>query len=111
MVAMNDEKILSEEKLSDEELENVAGGKWEQTYYDVKFLNRLNGSCRLHRSGDDIPRSEVENAWRALGVNAEVHWNTSSNHYYIGGKEVSQEAAREYVMEMTGKFMSRSEWI
>ena len=119
MIQMNDEKILADEILSDEELDNVAGGSCYEIAEDSYFLNSLNGSTGRHaplkfKHGDPQAESEIKAAWAKLGVG--VYFDTSEiernhhNRYYIKGKEVSKFAAREYAMEMTGHFMNESEW-
>ena len=56
----NLKKINAElEQLSDEELENVAGGTWNDTADDAKFFHALNGSTPFLR-GIEVAFSRTE---------------------------------------------------
>ena len=42
---MADKDKFADEVMSDDELDNVAGGEAIEMVYDSRFLNSLNGSC------------------------------------------------------------------
>ena len=114
---MAEEKKLSEEKMSDEELDGVAGGNVDETMRDSWFLNSLNGSCERHADFGvvlDMTSEEITNAWSTVGVRAEINsfgfGKQKSNRYWIGDKEVTQEQARQHAMNFVGKQMKESDW-
>lgn len=70
---MADEKKFAEEKMSDDELEQVAGGDCYETADDSRFLNSLNGSTDRYGAtriffGDHS--EEIQSAWAKLGIRA-----------------------------------------
>ena len=95
----NIKKINTElEKLSDEELEKVAGGYVYETAADSQWLY-IFGKCKHSYSVDDIKLSqstdkeeEVKAAWAKIGVGYEYS-SEEHNKYYIDGKEVSSREA------------------
>ena len=105
------------EKLSDEQLEQVAGGTWNQTAEDSRFLNSLNGSTDRYGAtkicwtpGTKI-EEEVQRGWATVGINFTWHGGAiSDNEYYLNGKKISQSDARRHAMEVTGKFMDVKDW-
>ncbi|MBR3623034.1 MAG: hypothetical protein IKN43_06775 [Selenomonadaceae bacterium] len=120
----NREEILKKinlelNKLSDEELEQVAGGNAEQTSNDSRFLNSLNGST--DRYGPEriawsfgIHNAEIEKGWATVGIKATVYFACGgfgkSNRYYLNGREISQEEARQHAMEVTQHYMTEKDW-
>ena len=111
---MADEKILKDELLSDEELEQVAGGKAEETAADSRFLNSLNGSCRRYTkySINSINKPSIKNAWAQVGIQADLSpsGSHSPNRYYLNGHRITQEQARQHAMDFVGKQMKESDW-
>ena len=120
----NREEILKKinaelEMMSDEELENVAGGNAEQTSNDSRFLNSLNGST--DRYGPEriawsfgIHNAEIERGWATVGIKAEVYFACGAfgrhNRYYLNGKQITQEEARQHAMKVTKHFMTEKDW-
>ena len=114
---MEEEKKFANEKLSDDELEKVAGGTWGQTADDSRFLNSLNGSTDRYGAtkisltpGTKI-EEEVQRGWATVGI--DFHWHggaVSDNEYYLNGKKISQSEAREHAMQVTGRFIDRDRW-
>lgn len=91
---MADEKILDEELLDDDDLEEVAGGTEQETSYDVAFLEKV---LKVVKPGFD---SEVYGTsqglrayamWEAVGV--EFQENNGANEYWINGQQVSRKKA------------------
>ena len=116
----NLKKINDElEKLSDEQLEQVAGGNAEETANDSRFLNSLNGST--DRYGPEriawsfgVHNAEIEKGWATVGIKAEVYFACGGfgkhNRYYLNGRQITQEEARQYAMKKTGHFMTEKDW-
>lgn len=98
---MAEEKILNEEVMSQEELENVAGGTYNQTAADSRFLHDLNGSTDGYSAGSaffihsKISR-EVTAAWSKLGISVDTSWGCPDNKYYLDGKEITRREAINY---------------
>ena len=116
---MIDNKILEDAAMSDEELDNVAGGTSYEMADDSRFLNSLNGSCdrygatRIIFNGmfSDSIKTEVENAWAKVGIKARFDYDYgTSNVYSLNGRKITQEQARQHAMEVTGHHMTESDW-
>jgi len=116
----NLKKINDElEAMSDDELSMVAGGTKTETANDSRFLNSLNGSCDRYGTykvspstpGSDARREEIKNAWAKVGIKAtlavEYDWQ---NTYYLDGKQITQEEARQHAMNVTGHHMTEKDW-
>ncbi len=100
---MADEKILKEENLSDEELENVAGGTYTETAGDTKFLYE-HGLMDYWRYTSTLAftwlsdSKEVDAAWAKAGITCcTVPGDNSNNKYWAGGKEISRDEAMNIV--------------
>jgi len=113
------DKINDElERMSDAELDRVAGGGIMETTRDSQFLNRLNGSTERYNIWQISVGNhdgEIVRAWANLGVQAVVHSGTflsdgSDNRYFIDGKEVTQDQARLHAMNVTGHYMTWYDW-
>ena len=111
---------LELEKMSDEELDNVAGGSVYEMADDSRFLNSLNGSTNRYgatRMWFDTAKQgdKLKAAWAELGIEMEYsgglnYFGMSCNTYKLNGKEITQEEARQHAMEVTGHHMERKEW-
>ena len=113
------DKINDElERMSDAELDRVAGGGIMETTRDSQLLNRLNGSTERYNIWQISVGNhdgEIVRAWAALGVQAIIHSGTflsdgSDNRYFIDGKEVTQDQARLHAMNVTGHYMTWDDW-
>ena len=105
------------EQLNDEELENVAGGTWNDTADDAKFFHALNGSTPFLR-GIEVAFSRTEpllntlkREWSKVGVvflpyDGAIY----GNRYFIGSEEVTQGEARRHAMEVTGIILDGPDW-
>ena len=110
----NIKKINAElEMLTDDELENVAGGTYNNTAADSRALNELglgiSGRSALecfwiptfHKAAKD-----VANVFDQFGIRVEQSWEAVQNRYYIagtGGKEISRQEAFQIVADALGK--------
>ena len=90
---MADTKILSEEILSDDELENVAGGTRMETYADGKELYKRG----LLSEDDSMSSTPVREAIHKLGYNYKDHggmavFGAKNNEYFNKqGVSISRE--------------------
>ena len=118
---MIDNKILEDEAMSDDELNNVAGGTSYEMADDSRFLNSLNGSCDRYGATkilfngmfSDSIKTEVENAWATVGIKARCDYDlycATSNVYSLNGRKITQEQARQHAMKVVGKQMTESDW-
>jgi len=89
------------EQLSDEELENIAGGNFEQTADDSQFLYKhglvddwhgFNGTVFKWKS---VSR-EVDDGWAKAGITCCTS-PFNANKYWHGGKEISRDEAIKIV--------------
>ena len=73
----NIKKINDElEKLSDDELDKVAGGSMYETSLDASFLYGLNGSCGLYSAEQVLGGkhdAEIAAAWKSVGILAKIN--------------------------------------
>ena len=116
---MADKDKFADEVMSDEELDQVAGGDSKQTSNDSRFLNSLNGSCdrygeaRIAFSAGTLSE-EIEKAWATVGIKADVSFAMGdfgrNNRYYLNGQQITQEQARQHAMNVTGHHMTESDW-
>lgn len=117
-MAENDK--FADEKLTDDELDRVAGGDCSETANDSRFLNSLNGSTdrygatRLLFTGgdsDDKICAEIEAGWAKVGIKATINTSAASrNLYSLNGTYISQEEARQHAMNVTGHHMTEKDW-
>ena len=114
------ENKFADEIMSDDELDNVAGGNCYESADDSRFLNSLNGSCnrygatRVWYEGTDLTE-EIEKAWATVGIKASLthgffRTDIAANKYYLNGQEISQAQARQHAMDVTGKQMTEADW-
>ena len=88
------------ELLSDEQLEQVAGGTWHQTADDSHFLHTLNPDFKefnevtLAFTANTILEIRVKHQWARYGVEFEWHGGAvNDNEYKIDGRSVSRDDA------------------
>lgn len=115
-------KLDKENKLNNEELEQVSGGYLYETSNDSKFLNVLLRGTGYHRcdrygktkivwggSGPE-PRQDIRNSWERLGITAIFHGAFEHNEYYLNGKRITRDEAWDYAEKVVGKHLERSDW-
>ena len=119
---MKDNKILENAAMSDEELDQVAGGSIYEIADDNRFLNVLlhgrEGQCDRHSatyiyfvSGVD----EVKTAWKTVGIEMIESSDCfggkyGKNTYKLDGKEISREQAWAHAEKVVGKTLKESDW-
>lgn len=103
--------------LTENELEQAAGGSFAETIDDSKFLNKLmegmpgqpprqNSSYELDRDGG----AAVQTAWEKLGITFRYGIYAKPNEYYLDGKKLSRAEAMNYAQQRVGKQLTDSEW-
>ena len=109
-------EILKDELLNDEELENVAGGTFAESYSDAQnfeklgvkiFKNDLVGIPLLDHEGF----VNLRNAFDKYGVKivddgslgGDLVGTSKANQYFIGDKQVSRDEAWKHINAQFGK--------
>ena len=100
---MAEDKILNEEIMDDEELDNVAGGTYLESADDAKKFNKLGikitdneflGVPVLHH--DEFVK--LRDAFTKFGVTVKDKGGLiNSNEYFIGNKLVTRDAAWKHI--------------
>ena len=104
------------EKLTDEELDRVAGGNVTELADDSKFLNVLlrgrpeqcdrYGAWRAQFHGDEIAL-----AWLSVGIMAPPDNSIGiPSKYYLHGKQISRDEAMAHAEQVVGKHLSSKDW-
>ena len=93
--------------MSFEELDKVAGGSYNQTAGDSRFLNDLGGYCDRFGATrtffDEAAISKkVVAAWAKFGITLKSKWY-SKNSYYHNGKEIFRQDAMLIACKAVGK--------
>ena len=109
-------EILKDEILKDEELDNVAGGTFAESYSDAQqfeklgvkiFKNDLVGVPLLDPEGFVNLRAAFEKYGVTIkddgSIWGDLTGKSKANQYYIGGKEVSREEAWKHINAQFGK--------
>ena len=107
---MIDEKKLANAEMSDEELENVAGGTFDELKSDAHELQRvfgIGGPIRFtYPSGignmELVDRSAVVAGFAKLGVRMTSDFD-KPNEYFIGGNKVTREEAWNHINAIVDK--------
>ena len=117
---MAEKDKFANEMLTDDELDNVAGGTCYEMADDSRFLNSLNGSTDRYGAtkcwfdmGIGSIREEIINAWVKVGIKAVLYNSARSINTYRRmdtNELLTQEQARQYAMEQTGHFMTEKDW-
>ena len=114
--------MMATKKLSDNSLNFVSGGTMYETADDSRFLNVLlagrPGQCDrygAYRTWYGTHNKEIGAAWNSVGISAILHCGDlfsegSSNTYWLNGKRLTQEEARQHAMDVVGKHLTRAQW-
>ena len=116
---MTKEDKFSEEMLTDDELNNVAGGTPGELADDSRFLNvLLHGTNKYHQcdrySGFTMFLSEpalydLRKSWNSLGIELEDS-RFVGNTYKLNGKEISRAEAWAHAESLVGKHLTKEQW-
>ena len=104
----NIKKINDElELMSDEELDQVAGGSWKSTAGDTRFLNDLAGLCDRFGATKAFfynftVSDEAAKGWSKIGITVKTGFS-DSNLYYLNGEKISRQQAFDYACKKFGK--------
>ena len=108
---MSEEKILQEEILSDDELEQVAGGSYSNTAADTRILNQLGFDIKAINEKNletyenfAAAADEVTKIFKIYGITVEQNY-IASNIYYKSGEQISRYAAFKTIADSSGKEM------
>ena len=118
---MTKEEKFADEKLTDDELDKVAGGTPGESADDSRFLNvLLHGTNKYHqcdRYGEfkmywnDSSRNDLIKSWNSLGI--EITYSTSGliqNTYRLNGNKISREEAWAHAESLVGKHLTKEQW-
>lgn len=107
----NLKKINSDlEKLSDEQLNQIAGGTIEESYQDADRFEAL--GIHVYCTDPGVPLNDLytetmitlHDTYRKFGVDAFTYGDDRrANKYFIGGKEVSREEAWKHIYAQFNK--------
>ena len=91
----------------DDELEGVAGGTYNETAADSRFLNDLAGLTDRYGAGraffEDAKISrEVTAAWNKIGIGVDTS-RGASNKYFKDGQEISRNEAIKFACNKYNK--------
>ena len=101
------------EQLTDEELENVAGGTYNNTAADSRILSKM-GFGIEGKSANDLFWSQskfrdtahkVNLIFNKVGISVDQSWGAVTNRYYFKGEEVTREQAFQILAKKSGKPM------
>lgn len=101
------------EQLTDDELEQVAGGTYNNTAADSRILNKMGFNIQ-GKSADDLFWSQskfrdtahqVNKIFNGFGISVDQSWGAVTNRYYFGGEEITCEQAFKIVATASGKPM------
>ena len=95
-------EILKDERLTDEQLDGVAGGTGEEINSDYYLMHALAQQGAVKFDTNANPTKELERAWAKFGISVILHDNDELNEYYNSdGKQISRTEARKHVLSQT----------
>lgn len=98
---MADEKKLQDDLLSDEQLEQVAGGYSNELYGDSLILYRMGFIDGMYNQDNAVEScKKIQEGWLKAGIICVIR-DESENLYFLqsNGQQISSEKALEYVSE------------
>jgi len=100
-------EILKEELLSEDQLEDVAGGTSREIQKDADFMQAI-GLLRQNETDKDALRR----AWAQEGITVIMHGgNNLANEYYRGGEQITREKAMKIAMKKTGNQVNINNYV
>ena len=116
---MADKDKYADEKLTDDELDNVAGGTPGESANDSRFLNVLLHETDKYHQCDRYgelkivwsagAREDVRKSWYSLGIDFK-HGYVGGNEYKLNGKKISREEAWAHAESVVGKHLTKEQW-
>ena len=104
---MADEKILKDEVMDEEQLDEVAGGTLKETLDDRNLLNKI--GLYDFNSKDGFTKT-VQNGFAKFGndygmkISVDVNLNKNeANKYFVNGKEMSRDKLVKMIDTLSGK--------
>ena len=100
---------FADEILSDEELDQVAGGTYEQSIRDACNFEKIYPGKHFRAQLGLVVHaksSAISNAFKEFGIDARIHENLGmqsgdeENRYYLNGNEISQREAWDHVTKI-----------
>lgn len=94
-------KILDEEIMSDDELDNVAGGTKQETNQDLENFEAM--GMKIFVQTNDLSATyhytlnNLINAFQKYGVKYEYDFENKANKYFVGDKEFNHEEIWKYI--------------
>ena len=118
---MTDKDKFAEEMLTDDELNNVAGGTPGELADDSRFLNvLLHGTDKYHQCdrygefrmfSNKRALKDLIKSWNSLGIELEKDNSFFKNNTYrLNGKEISQAEAWAHAESLVGKHLTKEQW-
>lgn len=90
-------EILKEELLDDEQLDNVAGGTYAETFADMDFFTKYCGIPFTGSSSDK--RETLRDLFAANGIKIKDHGGSHDNKYFLINPDGSRtEVTRNYAL-------------
>lgn len=98
---MADEKKIASEVMSDEELDQVAGGTIDQCQKDMNLMHDIG---LVPQYVDHMQSDALTRAFAKAGINMVAHYNgTNQNEYFnASGKQITREQALKTVLKASG---------
>ena len=117
-------KLFADKTLDMEQMEDVAGGSFDESADDSCFLNVLlqghpaqpdrHGSEKLaisYKSVNEPRYEEIKKAWAVCGVDVMIQdEDYVGNFYSINGTKVTRQMAMNHAMKVMGKKLKKSDW-
>ena len=94
-------EILKDNLLTDEQLNDVAGGTAEESLADYRLMCDLNQKGVIKFDGKTDTTKELERAWAQCGITVIYH-DDKLNEYYDGkGNQITHAAALDHASRQT----------
>ena len=117
-------KLFADKTLDVEQMEDVAGGSYDESADDSCFLNVLlqghpaqpdrHGSEKLaisYKSVNEPRYEEIKKAWAVCGVDVMIQdEDYVGNFYSINGTKVTRQMAMNHAMKVMGRKLKKSDW-
>lgn len=111
---MSEEKIMNEEVMSEEELDEVAGGTWGQVARDADNIRYLENRYNVRLLPGKASAANVNAAMNKIGdilsdyyhcdfgIGCDLHTNDENNRYYLNHHKMSQKEIWNAIYDRLG---------